>query len=479
MCKLKIYFILVILFLAATSYSQEKLELKNADKLEGKTINGQNVREATGNVNFEQGNIKVYCNSATQYLDANKVELHGNVKIYQDTLTVFTSNAIYFGNDKTAICSGGVILKDPKAILTANSGIYYFNLAKALFKGNVKIVNPEYIITSSELTWYRNTEDSFAKGDVVVITDSSVIYADNIDFYKTLGKTVGISRVKIVSDSSTITSDTLTNLSFEKKSIAKSNVKIVNEVNNVTIRGDYLENYEGKKYTFIKGNVKLMQVEKETDTLFIYSGQMEAFRNVPEYYVAKGNVEMIRTNFLSKSGHAIYMKTNSAGKENISLMIDPVVWQDNMQMTGDSIHAELNARKLETIYVRKLDSLKKSKSSFVSIQNLTVPDFNDRYDQISGNDITIYFNEGKIKHCEVQKNSNSIYFLYEEKKANGVNISEGENMFIYFDTDEKVEKIKIDKDPKGQFVPESLVNTVNTRLSEFNLRTDKPVRRND
>jgi lipopolysaccharide export system protein LptA len=474
---LKTNIILAILFIASISYAQEKVELKNADQLEGKVINGKNVREATGNVNFEQGNIKVFCNSATQYLDENKVELHGNVKIYQDTLTLFTSNAIYFGNDKTAVCSGGVTLKDPKATLTANGGIYYFGPAKALFKGNVKIANPQYVITSNELTWFRNTEESFAKGDVVVTTDSAVITADNIDFYKTQGKTVGISRVKIISDSTTITSDTLTNLSFEKKSVAKSNVKIENQNNNIQINGDYLENYEGKKYTFIKGNVRLVQIEKEKDTLFIYSGQMEAFRNKPEYYVAKENVEMIRDKFLSKSGYAIYAKTLIQGKENISLMIDPVVWQENMQMTGDSIHAELNDRKIETIYVRELDSLKNTKISFVLIQNLVVPDFNNRYDQMSGKNITMFFRDGKMYYCEVNINSNSIYFLYENKKANGVNISEGEDMFIYFDADEKVEKIKIDKDPKGQFVPETLLNTVSTRLPEFNERKDRPERR--
>jgi lipopolysaccharide export system protein LptA len=473
--KLKILFF--ILLASSAIFSQEKVELKNADKLEGKIINGQNVREATGNVNFEQGNIKVFCNSATQYLDANKVELHGNVKIYQDTLTLFTSNAVYFGNDKTAICSGGVILKDPKATMTANGGIYYFNLAKAIFKGNVKIVNPEYVITSNELEWYRNTEDSFAKGDVKVTTDSAVMYADNIDFYKSQGKTIGISNVKIISDSSVITSDTLTNFSNERKSIAKSNVKIENLKDNLQISGNYLENYEKTSYSLMKGNTKLVQIGKENDTLFIYCEQMEAFRAKPEHYIAKENVEIIRDKFLSKCGHAIFDKTDTLGHESITLMIDPVVWQDNMQMTGDSIHAALYDRKIETIYDRKLDSLKNTKKSLVLIQNLEVPDFNDRYDQISGNDITMYFKEGKISFTEVKKNSNSIYFIYENKKANGANISEGENMFIYFDSDEKVATLKIEKDPKGQYVPEILVGSAKTRLPEFVLRTDKPIKR--
>ena len=68
--------------------AQEKVELKNAEELTGKVIDGQNVREAKGNVEFIQGNVKVFCNSATQYIEANRIELRGNVRIYQDTLTL-------------------------------------------------------------------------------------------------------------------------------------------------------------------------------------------------------------------------------------------------------------------------------------------------------------------------------------------------------------------------------------------------------
>ena len=469
---------LIILFSLLTSlvFSQEKVELKHADKLTGKVVNGQSVREADGNVNFEQGNVKVFCNSAVQYLDLNKVELHGDVKIYQDTLTLYTSNAIYFGADKTAICTGGVTLKDPKATLTASSGIYYFSQSKALFKGDVKIVNPEYVITSDELTYLRNTQDSFAKGHVIVTTDSALIKADNIDFYKLQGKTIAISNVSIYSDSTTITSDTLFNFSFEKKSVARSNVKIVNPNNNVQITGNYLENYEATAYSFIKGNAKFIQIGKENDTLFIYSDTMEAFRKKPEYYRARDSVEMIKDKFTGKCNYAIYHKTNEQGKENMTMMDNPIIWQENMQMTGDSIYATLKESKMENVYARKIKELKNTKKSLVIIQS-TDTTFPGRFDQIAGENITMYFKDGKLTYCEVNKNSNSIYFLWENKKANGVNISEGDNMFIYFDSDQKVEKIRIDKDPKGQYIPEVLINSANLRLPEFNYRTDRPVRR--
>ena len=90
---------------------------------------------------------------------------------------------------------------------------------------------------------------------------------------------------------------------------------------------------------------------------------MEAYRNKPEYYVAEGDVRFIRNDFYSKCGRAVYYKDN----ESVSLSKEPVVWQENMQMTGDSIFAELPENKLQSVFVRKIPELKNSVVSFVAV----------------------------------------------------------------------------------------------------------------
>lgn len=463
----------IILSFSAFAFAQDKVELKNADELTGKVIDGQNVREANGNVEFAQGNVKVYCNSATQYIDANRVELRGNVKIYQDTLTLLTSKAVYFGDDKRAVCEGGVTLKDPNATLRANNGIYFFNDTKAVFRGDVIIVNPQYRITSDELTYLRNTEDSFARGNVTVNTDSAEIKANNIDFFRRQGKTFGYGNVSIKSDSTVIYSDTATNYSAEKKSVASGNVKIETIDKSIVITGRSMENYERENYTILKDSVKLMRTEDGKDTVFIYCHIMEAFRNKPEYYVTDGNVRFIRNDFYSRCGRGIYYRD----KESVSLTSEPVVWQENLQMTGDSIYAELPENKLQSVFVRKIRELKNSVNSFVVSGNKDEY-FRDRYDQISGDDITLSFKDNKINFIDVRKNSRSIYFVYDNNKANGINNIEGENMYIYFGEDEIVEKIKVESNPKGEYVPENMLGTANLTLPGFNIRKDKPVRVN-
>jgi lipopolysaccharide export system protein LptA len=473
---LKILFVSFLLFSFSHGFAQDKIQLKKSDKLTGKTIDGKSVREASGNVNLVQGNVVVYCDNAIQYIDDNWVELRGNVKMYQDTLSLFTSKAIYYGNEKKAICEGSVTLKDPNATLRANHGIYFFNDAKAIFKGDVIIVNPSYRITSDELTYMRNTEDSYPRGNVVVYTDSTVIKAENIDFLKRLGKTFAYDKVSIEKDSSIIYSDTLTDFKFEKKSIATGNVKILNLRNNLVVTGNYSENYQENKYAFVRGNARLTQIENDKDTLYIYSNILETFRTPPEKYKAKENVEIIRGTFLAKSDTAIFSKTSTKELEIISLFPRPVVWQDNLQLTADSVYAELINRKLSFVYAKKLEGMEGSKNSFLLVPN-TDTTFSNRFDQITGKDIKIIFENDSLKSVEVYKNSTSIYFAYENLKANGVNFVNGENMFISFDSDKKVSKIRIDKFPKGQYIPEVKMNTVLLTLPGFILRNDKPIRK--
>ena len=220
----------------------------------------------------------------------------------------------------------------------------------------------------------------------------------------------------------------------------------------------------------------LTQIENERDTLFIYSNLLETYRIKPERYVAKENVEVIRGGFLAKSDTAIFARTKNELIEEVSLFPRPIVWQDNLQLTADSIYAIIENRKLSMVFAKKLEGYPMSKNSFMLVANKD-SFFVDRYDQVTGRDIKIKFENDTLKFVDVYKNSSSIYFAFENKKANGVNIVDGENMYITFNSQQQVSKIKVEKNAKGQFVPEAKMATVQTRLPGFNLRKDKPFRK--
>lgn len=462
--KLKI---LAFLLLSFTIFGQDKITINHADSLVGKTIDGEQVREAVGNVSLTHNNVNITCNRVIQYYNLNKADLYGNVKVVQDTLTILAPQGTYYGNESKVVCPAGATLMDPKTTLKANYGVYLFSQDLANFRGNVRITdNRTYTITSDELDYYRAVQKSYARGNVKVVSDSSVIYSDNLVYEKLIGISTATGNVKIESDSTVITSKKATYYEFEKKSIAEENVKIDFLTEDAVVYGNYAENYETRNYSFVKGKARLIQIESKDgkiDTTFIYSEKMESFRNKPEHYIAMDSVRTIRNDFLSVSQTGYYFRDISGKGGVIALARDPVVWNENLQVSGDSIYA---------FFKEDVDDIYIIRSAFALQQNEIVT---SRYDQISGIFMHIKFLDNQVNYIQVDTNAASIYFVYDTNYPNGANRSTGDVIKLYF-KDKQVDKVNIFGKPKGTYFPENLVNTDELRLLGFRIRTDEPVR---
>lgn len=464
--KIKAQILIIILF-SLSVYAQDKITLNYADSLVGRTINGEQVREAIGNVSLTHNDVKITCSRVLQYYDQNKAELFGNVRVVKDTVTITAPYGIYYGNEGKVVCPNGAVLTDPKSTLTASYGVYLFSQDLANFRGNVKITdNRTYTITSDELDYYRSVQKSYCRGNVKVVSDSSVIYADNMVYEKLIGISTAAGNVKIESDSTVITSNKATYYEFDKKSIAEENVVIHFLNKDATIWGNYAENYEKTNYSFIKGRAKLIQIDVKdsiNDTTYIFSEKMESFRNKPEYYIATDSVRTIRNDFLSSSQAGYYFRDISGEGGVISLSKEPVVWKEELQVTGDSIYAYFKDE-IDDIYVKR--------SAFALKLNES---FNDRYDQISGVFMHMKFFQNEINYIQVDTNAASIYFIYDNENPNGANRSKGEVIKLFFRL-KNVDKVNIYGKPEGTYFPENLINTSELKLLGFRIRTNKPSR---
>jgi len=469
---LLLFSVFFVLVSSRTLFAQDKIILNHADSLIGKTINGEQVREAIGNVSLTHNEVKIYCNRVLQHLDKNRAELFGNVKVLKDTMSIYAPTGIYYGDESKVICPNGATLNDTKTTLKADYGIYYFITDMASFTGNVKVFDGvSYTITSDALDYFRSVNKSYARGNVKIVTDSSTIYSDSLVYEKLIGIATANGNVKIESDSTVITSDNLVYYERERKSIADNNVKIVSLNNNAVVYGNHGENYEHKNYSFVEGDAHMVQIDEpaeaggEEDTLFIYSRKMEAFRNKPEHYIAKDSVKVIRTDFYSSSGITYYFKDSSGTGGVITLSVNPAAWKENMQITGDSIYAYFQ-KDINDIYVNR--------SSF-AVQ--PIENYQERYDQIAGVFMHMKFKDNQLNYIRVDTNAASIYYTFEDSIPNGVNRASGEIITLYFNN-KQVEKVKVIGKPKGTYFPENLINTSELLLTGFKLRKDKPERRN-
>ena len=453
MKKLKLIFILISFFGANINLFSQQNELIKVigDSLIGKTVNGELLREVYGNVVLSQGDVIITCNKAIQFLSRNEAELVGNVIVKKDTLTIKTQKGFYFGNLGKTKSISGVFLDDKKVILTADSGEYYFNEDRAFFQTNVKLYDTLTTLTSDQLTYFQKEDRALAIGNVKIIDQENEIIADTLIHFRN------------------------TKITF-----AFNNVQIKNLKNSTEIFGEHLEDYRDRSYSLIDVKPLLVQVDTsyiknedgtdtvKLDTLFIKSETMEAFRDSADRFVAKNSVNILKNQFASRNDFTIFYRN----KDQIIIQKDnpesrqPVMWNDNSQLTGDSL----------TIYIveNKINRLDADGKAFMLSQNNI---FEERYDQSSSERLKIYFIDSKIDRTEFFGNVYSIYYLYEKDEPNGLTKSNSNDAVIIFD-ENAVSEVKLYGNPASEYYPEKQVigNEKSYLLPRFIIVEDRPTK---
>jgi lipopolysaccharide export system protein LptA len=153
----------------AVAQHSNLIDLRFADQLEGKIINGEEVRELTGHVHFVQqpdsgGPVHVWCDRALRYTVQNKMEMYGNVKMVQDSVTILTKEGVYFGDRRMMHSHTGVKLERGKSVLTAQVGEYFVEEKRSQFTGNVTLVDSSSTIWCDEMQYYQKEARSVAIG---------------------------------------------------------------------------------------------------------------------------------------------------------------------------------------------------------------------------------------------------------------------------------------------------------------------------
>jgi lipopolysaccharide assembly outer membrane protein LptD (OstA) len=276
----------LLIFTGLSFPQQGKLITVIGDSLVGRMVNGESTREVYGNVVLTQGEVRITCDKAIQYISRNEAELIGNVIATKDTLTIKTPRGYYYGNLEKTKSNSGVYLDDKKVILTADSGEYYFNEDRAFFESKVKLYDTTTTLTSNQLTYFQQQNRAIAVGDVLIFDGENQIYADTLEHFRN------------------------TKITF-----AFSNVRLINLKNNSEIYGEHLEDYREKGFSIIDRDPLFIQVDTtitenedgtestQLDTLFIKSRIMEAYRDSSERFFAIDSVKILKDSFASKNNY--------------------------------------------------------------------------------------------------------------------------------------------------------------------------------
>ena len=377
-------------------------------------IGNQQIQALIGTVHMVQpsptGNVTIRCDSALRNLQTNAVQLFGHVTIARDSVTLTSTEALYFGNERRAEMPKGVRLTRGRLVLTSDRGRYWANEKRAEFYGSVHAIDSTSSTLSDSLTYFEN----------------------------------------------------------EEKSISVGNVSIFSPENNLTVFGDSVLHYEKRKYTVVPRRPKLMQVDTTSsgvmDTLVVTGSYMEAFQDTSSYFIARGRVEMARTDFAARCGEAVYFLKG----DRVILRNKPVVWHAENQLTGDSIVVRTNDRKLERVFVYGHAFAVSRVDSFHRM----------RYNQLSAREITMHFQNGKIVGIDADRTATSLYYLFDGLEPNGVNRSSGDRILMEF-VGGKIDRIKIVGGVEGKYFPERMImnHEHEYNLDGFSWIPDRPKRK--
>lgn len=437
-------FLILLCTSAVFAQSGEPLEIRGKT-FSGQIINGENVREFEGDVFIVQGAVRINCDRAIQYLNKNEAELIGKVVVVQDSIIIRTERGYYYGNTKIAYSKVGVSLTDGHVQLNSKNGFYYFDEKRSFFYDNVTLQDNISDMKADRLTYYDDNDKAVAAGNVQVSDTASTIFADSLIHFR---------QTKITN--------------------AFNNVRIYNPTNRLAIFGNVLEDDGIKNYSKVTGKPFLIRIDTTNtgalDTLLISAQQMESFDDSTKKMIVKDSVKIIRHNFVSVNELTIFHQKNDYLQtyRRESDQSSPVIWNENTQLVGDTINITLKDNRLAKIEMRY-------ESSIITPNKDSVY----RFDQLSGRNINMFFDDGDLSRTEVDGNVLSIYYMYEEDTPNGLLKSSSERAKIFFDN-RKVIDVHFYGKPVSEYHPENEITgkEKDFTIPTFRIFSNKPKKEN-
>jgi lipopolysaccharide export system protein LptA len=496
---------LLCLFSITKNFSQES---KKIDYTSDRTLKDENkypgaiiLSKVTNQVHFIHEGIEIWCDQAIHYDKANFFKAYGNVRMQQgDTVTMQSKYAEYNGTTQFAFASGNVKMSNPQSsiesdtlffdrvkqqayyrsggtvrdtasVLTSRIGRFYMDQDKYSFLSDVKVTNPKYTINSQQLDFYSDSGDAYLYGPTTIESETSTVYCER-GYYDTRGD-VGyfVKNSRIDYENRILEGDSLYFNRAKSFASGTNNIKITDTLNHSLITGHYAEVYREKDSVFITKRAVAATIQ-DNDSIFIHSDTL-MITGKPDSRIVRGfyDVRLFKSDISGKSdsiyvnqkkGITKLINIGGGGNTSVSKKRTPIIWSDNSQMTGDTIHLLSNPE------TEKLDSLKVFYDAFL-IQKDSI----EGYNQVKGKELTGLFVDNELYQVDVIKNTETIYFSRnEEQELLGINKTLSSSIKILFENKE-IRDIYYYKQVEGTLTPPEDFPPNARELTGFNWRGEE------
>ena len=448
------------------------IEFLSAETYNVKKMDSMDFLVFVGHVKIRQGKTLLYGDSLILNTTKNTLEGFGHIHINDaDSVHTYADYLKYLGANKMAFLRKKVKLTDGKGILTTDSLDYDIANKIGSFKKGGKLVRDKTILTSKEGTYYGETRDVIFKKKVELLDVENKIITDTLE-YNTYSQIANFtSPSKIITGTRTISTNNgnfNTGLKqgnlYDRSTVDDSTYHFV--ADEMTIDdslgiGEFKGNaiYRSKDtlgFDLWAGNIKtnkqksilfatekpLLLIKQKKDTLYIaadtlHTGKISDLSKVipkardsigkikdttlDKYFEAYHHVKIYSDSLQAKADSLFYSLSDST----IRLITNPMVWANENQITGDTIYLYVKNKKPEQLNV------------FENAFAINKIDTTEYFNQLKGNRLNAWFEDGSITKMSTKGNAENIYFaLDKDNKFIGVNHSNAQIIEITFENNE-------------------------------------------
>lgn len=472
----------------AADSNVKTIEFLSASTYNLKKIDSTNYVILVGNVKLKQGKTLMYGDSIVLNTSNNVLEGFGHIHINDaDSVHIYADFLKYLGNNKKAYLRKKVKLTDGRGVLTTDSLDYDLSIKLGQYTKGGRLVRNKTILKSTEGYYYGITRDVIFRKKVELTDPESTIITDTLE-YNTYSQLANfISPTKIISGSRIIKTsngnynlDTKKGFLYERSIIDDSTyiftadeMAIDDSLGLGEFRGNALyKSKDSLSFDLIANQIKTnrtkgillatelptLLIKQKKDTLYISADTLfsakisDLKKSIPKardvhvkntdssldkYFEAFHHVRIYSDSLQAKCDSLFYGLADST----IRLFTQPIVWSNNNQITGDTIYMFVNNKKPEQLSVIN--------NAFA----INKVDTTQYYNQIKGNRLKVWFEDGAIHKMQTKGGAENMYFvLDDEKKFIGVNRSSAQIIEIEFENSEP-SKVKFVNQLQGKMNP--------------------------
>lgn len=493
------------------------IEIISAKNLRQITLgNGTVFQTLAGNAKVRQGNTILEGDSIVLDKALGIAEVFGNVHINDaDTVNTYSQYLKYIGNEQMAYLSNDVRLSDGRAKLTTNNLEYNLKTGVATYKNGGKVVNEKTTLSSEEGVYYSDTKDAFFKRNVHLTDPKYNMTADSLRYNTAFKNAYFISPTHIVSDNGivdtksgsynlqtgeavfldkTIFRDSTRYISGNKIAIDEKsdmiqidgNGKFVDSFNNVIVLGNEIH-IDKKNSSFLATRKPVMILYRDNDSTYIAADTLFSGRRIKDstdkkttttkdtllktqaidvnnhsqdtvrYFIGFHHVRIFNDSLQAVSDSLHYSTVDSAFK----LFGSPICWNNNTQLTGDTIYLNTENQKAKQLNVF-FNAMVINKTS------------DGLYNQMAGKTLNGFFKDGNIDYIRVKGSpAESIFYPQDNDSAYiGMNRSKGDVIDIIF-TNKEINRIKFINDVDGTLYPMNQIPAAVKFLKNFKWQDER------